>query len=80
MFSKLDLVQIPMAPKDIAKRAVITPFGLFEYLCMPFDLRDAAQSFQRFMDQVFRGLDFVFTYIDDVLIASFNLDEHEQHL
>nr|CDS28375.1 gag pol polyprotein [Hymenolepis microstoma] len=53
MFSKLDLVQIPMAPKDIAKRAVITPFGLFEYLCMPFDLRDAAQSFQRFMDQVF---------------------------
>nr|CUU97467.1 gag pol polyprotein [Hymenolepis microstoma] len=69
-----------MAQEDIAKTAIITPFGLFEYLRMPFGLRNAAQSFQRFMDQVFRGLDFVFTYIDDVLIASTNKDEHKQHL
>jgi hypothetical protein len=38
MFSKIDLVkyyyQIPVAAADIPKTAVITPFGLFEYLFM----------------------------------------------
>ena len=44
---------------------------------MPFGLKNAAQAFQRFMDQVCRGLeDFLFVYIDDVLVASPDAKEH----
>lgn len=39
---------------------ITTPFGLFEFPFMTFGLRNAAQTFQRFMDEVTRGLDFCF--------------------
>jgi hypothetical protein len=60
--------------------AIITPFGLFEYLFMPFGLRNAAQTFQRFMDSLFKHLPFVFCYLDDIIIATHTREEHHEHL
>lgn len=84
IFSELDLrkafYQIPMAEDDIQKTAVITPFGLFEFLRMPFGLRNSAQTFQRYINQLLGDLDFCFPFVDNILIASTNAKEHETHL
>lgn len=62
------------------KTAVTSIFGLFEFTRMPIGLRCAGQSFQRFMHKVIKDLDFIYVYVDDVLIFSKNKDEHMKHL
>ena len=84
IFSKVDLIwgyhQIPVAEGDVPKTAVITPFGLYEFVAMPFGLKNAAQAFQRLMNQVCRGMEFLFCYLDDILVASKTMEEHATHL
>ena len=46
----------------------------------PYRLRNAAQTFQRPIDEVLRGLPFAFAYINDVLIASRDIKEHQDHM
>ena len=84
ILSKIDLIrgyhQIFVNLDDVPKTSVITPFGLVEFLRMTFGLKNAAQTFQRFMDSVLQDLDFVFDYLDDILVASKSKEEHKQHL
>jgi hypothetical protein len=84
IFTKLDLqkgyYQVPVAEEDVPKTAVITPFGLFEFLRMPFGLKNAGMTFQRMMDRLFFDVPCVFIYLDDLLVASSSVEEHRLHL
>ena len=84
VFSKVDLVrgyhQNPVAADDIPTTAIITLFGLFEFLWMPFGLKNAPQAFQRLMDSVCQGLEFAFVYVDNILVVSTDADTHKQNL
>ncbi|UYV84424.1 hypothetical protein LAZ67_X002122 [Cordylochernes scorpioides] len=84
IFSTIDLVRayqhVPVESSDIPKTSVITPFGLFEFPRMSFGLCNAAQTFQRLINEVLQGLDFAYAYIDDVLNASDSENQHVSHL
>ncbi|GBG66307.1 hypothetical protein CBR_g58798 [Chara braunii] len=84
-FSKLDLKsgyhQLEIRQEDRYKIAFKTRYGHFEWLVMPFGLTNAP-TFRAAMTTEFRHmLDlFVLIYLDDILVYSWSLDEHVEHL
>ena len=46
---------------------------------MPFGLKNAGQTFQRMMDEILSDLDYLFVYMDDVLVASRSMEEHVEY-
>jgi hypothetical protein len=86
VFSKIDLHsgyhQIKIRAEDIPKTAFTTRYGLFEYLVMSFGLMNASAHFKYLMNSVFMPeLDkFVTVFIDDILIYSRSMEEHEEHI
>ena len=47
---------------------------------MSIGLRNAAKTFQHFLEDILKDLDFRFAYLDDILVFSHSLQEHDQHL
>ncbi|GBG77971.1 hypothetical protein CBR_g25902 [Chara braunii] len=85
-FSKIDLKsgyhKIEVHPDDQYKTAFQTRYGHYEFIVMTFGLTNAPATFQQCMNDLFRPwLDrFVLVYLDDILVFSRTLQEHQGHL
>jgi hypothetical protein len=86
VFSKIALRsgyhQIKIRAEDIPKTAVTMGYGLYEYLVMSFGLTNVLAHFMYLMNLVFMPeLDqFIVVFIDDILVYSKSMEEHEDHL
>ncbi len=61
---------------------VATPHSLFAVHRMPFGIRSKTQNgtFQKFMNEVCQGLDFVINFINDMGVASESSVQHNHRL
>lgn len=85
VFSTIDLKagyhQIRVDPRDTHKTAFQFERGKYEFLRMPFGLRNAPTTFQKVMDEFLLGMEpQVQIYMDDVLVFSKTEEEHGVHL
>ena len=70
-----------MHPDSIPWIAFSCPEGYFEWLVIPFGLKNAPSVFQKKMNNIFRDNDsFVVVYIDDILLFGKNKKKHIGHL
>ncbi|XP_037831365.1 uncharacterized protein LOC119616983 isoform X4 [Kryptolebias marmoratus] len=85
-FTVLDLksgyYQIEMAEEDKAKTAFVTPLGFWEWNRMPQGITNAPSTFQRLMERCMGDLHLkeVLVFLDDIIIFSATLEEHEERL
>jgi len=80
VWSTLDLAssfwQLKVHPRDRKKLAVILPFGTYECLRMPFGTANAPSTFVRMISQVLEGIEGIRVFVDDILCASPNFEDH----
>jgi hypothetical protein len=86
VFSNIDLRsgyhQIKICAEDIPTTTFSTRYGQYEYLVMSFGLTNATGHFMYLMNSVFMPKlnKYVVVFIDDILINSKNIEEHEEQL
>jgi hypothetical protein len=85
-FSKLDLRsgyhQVRVTPEHIERTAFRTPTGHYEFTVLPFGLTNAPATFMRMMHDALGDLlrDCCVAYLDDILIFSDTLEQHDRHV
>jgi hypothetical protein len=89
VFSTLDLRvgyhQLLIREEDKAKIAFwgVNFHGkdcLYQWKFLPFRLKNTLVEFQRLMDKILTGLDFVRCYINDIVVYNDTVEEHQIHL
>lgn len=86
VFTTLDLKsgywQLSLKPEARKYTAFRTQRGLFQFRVLPFGLKNSPATFVRLMGEVLKGLigDFVEVYLDDIVIYSYDLEEHLIHI
>ena len=83
-FSKIDLsdayLQIPVNNDSGNLIYINTDRGLYIYERLPFGVKVAPAIFQQIMDTMLGGLDFAIAYLDDIIIAGRNMEQHKDHI
>lgn len=78
--SKLDVRDafhsILINEEDRHKTAFKTEFGLFEFTVCPFGLANSPATFIKLMNRVFKDMEGLMYYVDDIVIYSKSLEEH----
>ncbi|XP_059658641.1 uncharacterized protein LOC132304963 [Cornus florida] len=76
--------QIYLAEEDVHKTAFRCPgsIGTFEWIVMPFGLKNAGATYQRAMNSIFHDMigRFMEIYVDDVVVKSSAKRQHLEHL
>ena len=84
MFSVLDMSQayhqLPIAENSQKYLTINTHCGLFQFMCMLNGIHSGPALFQRTMDALFSGIPGVTCYLDNILVAGKNAQEHYQNL
>jgi len=87
VFSHIDLRdafhQVRVAPADTHKTAFRTPMGSYEFLVLPFGLRNAPSAFSRMIEQALPTREFgdcTCKYVDDLFVMSDDMATHERDL
>lgn len=57
-----------------------TPYGRYKFLRLPFGLNSASEVFAKRFHQAFENIPGVETYMDEMLIAGNDLEEHDKRL
>lgn len=85
-FSVMDLksgyYQVEMAEEDKPKTAFVCPLGFYEFNRMPQGVTNAPSTFQRLMERCVGDLHLneVLVFLDDLIVFSDTLEEHETRL